>query len=116
MSSRNEEIGSKPPAGPAQARKPREHQASSFVTDHERQKMPAISLEESPGSSDAADPQGLELANSGSLRSDLAGRTSCKEAALLLACVAKMLTPHSARSETGRSSRADLIHKLEDLE
>jgi localization factor PodJL len=116
MSSGNGGIGGKPPAGPAQARKPREHLASSFVTDHERHKVPAISFEESPGSGNAADPSGPELANGGSLLSDPAGRDNWKQAALLLACVAKMLTPDSARSKTGHSSRADLIRKLEELE
>src|ERR1700730_5862197 len=116
MSSGNGDIDSKPPAGPAQARKPREHLASSFDTDHERQKVPAISLEESSRSSNAADPCGPELANSGRLRSDMAGRDRYKEAALPLASVAKMLTSDSARGEMGHSSRADLIRKLEELE
>src|SRR5262245_19476298 len=116
MSGGNEGRGRTHPAGPPQARNLREHRASSIVTDHERQKVPAISLEESPDSAKSADGNLTDPPGSGSVQSDSAGDDRWKEAAALLGSVAKMITSDSARSEIGRSARADLVRKLDALE
>jgi hypothetical protein len=78
--------------------------------------VPVISLEESPGSTHAADPCLPNPANGGSLKADPAGGDSWKEAAMLLGSVAKMLSPDSSRGEIGWSARADLIRNLDALE
>jgi TPR repeat protein len=114
MSSETGGLGRARPAGPPQARKPREHRTSSFVTGHESQKVPAISFEESPGSSNAEDRP--DPANSGGLQLDPAGRDSRKQSWTRLSAFAQMSMPDSAGSEIGRAARKELIRRLDSLE
>src|SRR5262249_26343360 len=88
----------------------------SSVPDHERRKVPAVSLKESLGSCSAADPQFPAHAGPSSPESNPASRGSWKEAAMLLASAARLLAPEAARQESNRSLRADLLNKLEELE
>ena len=116
MSGGNKDTGTAASAGPPRARNQREGLMSSSVPDHERRKVPAISLQEPPGSCSAADRESTAPAGRGSLESYPALRGSWKEAAMLLASAARLLAPDPAKQTPNRAMRADLLHKLEELE
>ena len=79
--------------------------------DHERRKVPAISPEEPTITSGPADADLLA-----DIRQPGANPDRLKEAAVLLASVAKILTSDPARGAIGQAARADLVCKLEALE
>jgi localization factor PodJL len=76
--------------------------------------VPAISSEERTAANGAADADLLVPADVRQL--DRASPDSLKEAAVLLASFAKMLTSDPARGAIGQAARADLVCKLEALE
>ncbi len=103
------------PAGLPHARIRREGLGSSSVAHHERQKVPANSLEESPTACSAPDPQPDGSAGCGSRTPDRPPAGSWKEAAVLLASAASLLAPE-AKQASSRPAREDLLSKLDELE